>query len=42
VQEDSDEDDKEDISSLAAHTAKFSDRQCKQWVEGMKALGINF
>jgi hypothetical protein len=41
VQE-SDDEDEEDISSLATHIAKFSDRQCKQWVEEMKALGINF
>jgi hypothetical protein len=41
VQE-SDNEDEKDISSLATCTAKFSDRQCKQWVEEMKALGINF
>jgi hypothetical protein len=42
VQEDSDEDNEEDISLLAAYIAKFSDRQHEQWVEEMKALGINF
>src|SRR5437588_4146868 len=41
VQESDDEDNK-DIPSLAAYTAKFSDGQRKQWVEEMKALGINF
>jgi hypothetical protein len=38
----SDDEDEEDISSLAAHTAKFSDGQREQWVKEMKALGINF
>jgi hypothetical protein len=41
VQE-SDDKNKEDIPSLATYTAKFSDGQCKQWDEEMKALGINF
>jgi hypothetical protein len=41
VQE-SDNKDEEDIPLLTARTAKFNDRQCKQWVEEMKALGINF
>ena len=40
--QESDDEDEEDIPSLAACTAKFSDGQCKQWVEEMKALGINF
>jgi hypothetical protein len=38
----SDDKDEEDIPSLTTHTAKFSDGQRKQWVEEMKALGINF
>jgi hypothetical protein len=38
----SDDKDEEDIPSLAPCTAKFSDRQCEQWVKEMKALGINF
>jgi hypothetical protein len=38
----SDDEDEEDIPSLTARIAKFSDGQCKQWVEEMKALGINF
>jgi hypothetical protein len=41
VQE-SDDEDEEDIPSLTTHTAKFNDEQCEQWVEEMKALGINF
>jgi hypothetical protein len=41
VQE-SDDKDEEDIPSLAACTAKFSDGQHEQWVEEMKALGIIF
>ena len=40
IQEDSDDED--DVPSLAARAAKFNDGQCKQWVEEMKALGINF
>jgi hypothetical protein len=41
VQE-SDDKDEEDIPSLATCIAKFSDGQHEQWVEEMKALGINF
>jgi hypothetical protein len=41
VQESEDKDE-EDIPSLTAYIAKFSDGQCEQWVEEMKALGINF
>jgi hypothetical protein len=41
VQE-SDDKDEEDISSLTTHIAKFSNRQREQWVEEIKALGINF
>jgi hypothetical protein len=37
-----DEDDEEDVPSLAARAANFNDGQCEQWVEEMKALGINF
>jgi hypothetical protein len=37
----SNDEDEEDIPSLATHTAKFSDGQHEQWVEEMKALGIN-
>jgi hypothetical protein len=42
VHEESDDDNEEDIPSLAACTTKFNDRQCEQWVEEIKALGINF
>jgi hypothetical protein len=41
VQE-SDNKNEEDIPSLATYIAKFSDGQCEQWVEEMKALEINF
>jgi hypothetical protein len=42
VHEESDDDNEENIPSLAARTTKFSDGQHEQWVEEMKALGINF
>ena len=41
IPEDSDEDE-DDVPSLTARAAKFNDRQREQWVEEMKALGINF
>jgi hypothetical protein len=34
--------DEEDVSSLAARAANFNNGQREQWVEEMKALGINF
>ena len=37
-----DSEDEDDVPSLAAHAAKFNDGQREQWVEEMKALGINF
>jgi hypothetical protein len=42
IEEVESDDEEEDIPSLTARTAKFSDGQRKQWVEEMKALGINF
>jgi hypothetical protein len=42
IEEVESDDEEEDIPSLAARTTKFSDGQCEQWVEEMKALGINF
>ena len=42
VHEDSDDDNEDDIPSLAAHAAKFNEGEREQWVEEMKALGINF
>src|SRR5947208_7313760 len=42
IQEVHDEDDEEDVPSLAARAANFNDGQHEQWVEEMKALGINF
>jgi hypothetical protein len=42
IEEVESDDEEEDIPSLATCTAKFSDGQCEQWVEEMKALGINF
>ena len=42
IEEVESDDEEEDIPSLAAHTTKFSNGQCEQWVEEMKALGINF
>jgi len=41
VVEESD-DENEDVPLLAAHTAKFNEGQCEQWVQEMKSLGINF
>ena len=37
-----DSEDEDDVPSLTTHAAKFNDGQCEQWVEEMKALGINF
>ena len=34
--------DDNDVASLAARTAKLSDGQHEQWVQDMKAMGINF
>ena len=42
VHEDSDDDNEDDIPSLAACAPKFNEGECEQWVEEMKALGINF
>ena len=42
MHEDSDDDDEDDIPSLAARAAKFNEGEREQWVEEMKALGINF
>src|SRR5882757_11201451 len=36
------EPEKEDISSLAARTARLSEDQCDQWVNEMKDIGIKF
>ena len=38
----SDNEDNEDVPALAARAAKFNEGQREQWVEEMKALGINF
>jgi hypothetical protein len=42
--EDEDDDDEEEdsIPSLAARTAKFTEKQREQWVKEMRNLGINF
>ena len=42
MHEDSDDDNEDDIPSLAACAAKFNEGEHEQWVEEMKALGINF
>jgi hypothetical protein len=36
------EDEEQDVSSLAARTAKLSTEQREKWVQDMNALGINF
>jgi hypothetical protein len=36
------EEEEQDVSSLAARTAKLSPEQREKWVQDMNALGINF
>ena len=42
IEEINEDDEDGDIPELAARAVKFNEKQCEQWVDEMKSLGINF
>ena len=42
IKEINEDNEDEDIPELAVQAVKFNEKQCEQWVDEMKSLGINF